>query len=192
MRTALGFKTHTGWAAVVAVAGREVVAKRRIELATDFRTGAVFHAGQELPFAEAKELISSSQGRFEAKAVEAIAAIVEELRASGCEVIGSVIIGGNPKPLPPLESILKSHALVHAAEGELYRHVIAAASEACRIPAALVPAKELAKRAARAVGISAAELTARIAAMGKASGRPWAADQKESALAAVVALGESR
>jgi hypothetical protein len=191
MRTALGFKTHTGWAAVVAVAGREVVAKRRIDLATDFRTGAVFHVGQELPLPQAQELISSSQARFEAKARDAIAAIVEELRAKECEVIGSAIIAGNPKPLPPIESVLKSHALVHAAEGQLYRHVFAAASEACRIPAALVPAKELASRAARAMGISAAELTARIAAMGKASGRPWAADHKESALAALVALGES-
>ncbi len=190
MRAALGFKTHTGWAAVVVIAGREVVAKGRIDLATDFRTGAVFHVGQELPLAQAQELISSSQARFEAKARDAIAALVEELRAAGCEVIGSGIVAGNPRPLPPLESVLKSHALVHAAEGQLYRQVIAIASEACSIPAALVPAKALTSRAAQAMEISAPELTARIAAMGKASGKPWAADQKESALAALVALGK--
>ena len=189
MRAALGFKTHTGWAAVVAIAGREVVAKRRIDLAKDFRTGAVFHAGQELPFAQAQALISSSQRRFEDKARDAIAALVDELRAKGCDVIGSGVVAGNPKPLPPLESVLKSHALVHAAEGQLYRQVMATACEACRIPATLVPAKELAARAARALEISAAELTARMAAMGKASGKPWAADQKEASLAALVVLG---
>ena len=189
MRAALGFKTHTGWAAVVAIAGREVVAKRRIDLVTDFRAGAVFHAGQELPFAQAQALISSSQRRFEGMARDAIAALADELRAAGCDLRGSGIVAGNLKPLPPLESVLKSHALVHAAEGQLYRQVFATASEACRIPAAMVPAKELAARAARAIELSAAELTARIAAMGKASGKPWAADQKEAALAALVVLG---
>src|SRR5713226_909350 len=157
MRAALGFKTHTGWAAVVAIAGGEVLAKRRIDLATDFRTGAVFHAGQELPFAQAQALIASSQLRFEGKAGDAIAAIVEDLRAARCEVIGSGIVAGNPRPLPALESILKSHALVHAAEGQLYRQVFATASAACRVPAVLVPAKELASRAARSMKISAAE-----------------------------------
>jgi hypothetical protein len=141
---------------VVAIAGRNVVAKRRIDLATDFRTGAVFHAGQELPLAQAQALISSSQARFE------------------------------------VESVLKSHALVHAAEGQLFRHVIATASEACRMPAALVPTKDLVSRAARAMELSAPDLTAPLVAMGKALGKPWAADQKESALAALVALGESR
>src|SRR3981081_1931460 len=141
MRAALGFKTHTGWAAVVAVAGRAVVARPRIDLATDFRTGAVFHVGQELPLAQAQELISSSQARFEAKARDAIAEIVEEIRAAGCVGIGRGIVAGYHQPLPPLESVLKSHALVHAAEGQLYRQVIATASEACSIPAALVPAK---------------------------------------------------
>lgn len=172
-RAALGFKTHTGWAAVVAVAGGEVLLKRRIEMARDFATGAVFHAGQELPFEKAKALIESSEARFVAIARDSIEGLLGELR--GCEVVGSGIVAGNPKPLPPLDAILKSHALVHAAEGELYRRVVARACEACRIPARMVALKN---------GGHAAE----IAAMGKKSGRPWAADQKEAALAALLVL----
>jgi hypothetical protein len=191
VRAALGFKTHTGWTAVVAIAGREVVAKRRIDLATDFRTGAVFHVAQELPLREAQALISSSQARFENLARRAIARLVEELRAGGCEVIGSGIVAGDPKPLPPLESVLRSHALVHAAEGQLYRTVIAAASESCRIPAALLPARSLNSRAAGAMRISATTLATQLAAMGKASGKPWTADQKQSALAALAILGKA-
>jgi hypothetical protein len=66
--------------------------------------------------------------------------------------------------------------------------VLAEASEAGGIRATRVPASELAARAARAIEISTALLAARLAAMGKASGKPWAADQKESALAALSLL----
>jgi hypothetical protein len=51
-----------------------------------------------------------------------------------------------------------------------------------------VPANALAGRAAVAAGLTPARLTARLAAMGKASGKPWAADQKQATLAAWIAL----
>jgi hypothetical protein len=79
--------------------------------------------------------------------------------------------------------------LVHAAEGELYRRVLVRACEACGIRALPIPAKEIELRAAGALGIAPAGLPARLAALGKHAGRPWARDQKESALAAWIALG---
>jgi hypothetical protein len=175
-RAALGFKSHTGWAAVVAVAGGEVVLKGRVEMASTFASGAVFHAGQELPLENAKALIHSSEAKFEAKARQAISGLLAELGALDCEVIGAGIIAGSPKPLPPVEAILRSHALVHAAEGELYRRMIARGCEGCGIPVKWVALKGPGARADS------------IAAMGKKSGRPWAADQKEAALAALIAL----
>ena len=190
---ALGMKSHTGWAAVVALCGpagsAEVVAKRRIDMATTFDEGAVYHKSQELPLARADALIRSSEEKFERIARQALADLVAELRTAGCETVASVLVGGAGKALPPLESIVKSHPLVHAAEGELYRRVLRRASEACHIPVLEIPAKEIGARAARALGIAPAQLTARLAALGKASGRPWARDQKDSALAAWVALG---
>jgi hypothetical protein len=188
----LGMKAHTGWAAAVAVARAdgelEVVAKRRIDMATTFDEGAVYHVSQGLPLPRAEALIRAAQERFEALAREAIGALAAELRGAGLELVASAIVAQAARPLPPLERILRSHALVHAAEGALYRGVVARASEACSIPAELLPADELAARTARALGITPAQLTARLAALGKASGRPWAQDQKESALAACVAL----
>jgi len=44
-----------------------------------------------------------------------------------------VLVGGAGRPLPPLESILRSHPLVHAAEIELYRRVLLRASGAAWI-----------------------------------------------------------
>jgi hypothetical protein len=189
---ALGMKSHIGWAAVVALAGpvasAEVVAKRRIQMAGTFDEGAVYHKGQGLPFTQAEAHIRSSEERFERTAREALADLAAELRTAGCEPVASGLVSGNGRALPPLASILRSHALVHAAEGELYRRVLLRASEACRIPALPIPAKEIEARAAGALGIAPARLPARLAALGKASGRPWARDQKESALAAWIAL----
>ena len=79
--------------------------------------------------------------------------------------------------------------MVHAAEGELYRRVLIRACEACGIRALAIPAKEIELRAAGALGIAPARLAARLAELGKRSGRPWARDQKESALAGWIALG---
>jgi hypothetical protein len=157
-------------------------------MAWTFDEGAVYHKAQELPLARAEALIHSSADRFERLAREALAAIVSKLRADGHEPVATAMVGDRAKVLPPLESILKSHPLVHAAEGELYRHALLRATEACRIPACLLPAGKLSALAATTLGVSPANLAAQLAAIGKASGRPWAKDQKEATLAAWIAL----
>jgi hypothetical protein len=189
---ALGMKSHTGWAAVVALAGpvtsAEVVAKRRIDMATTFDEGAVYHKGQELPVGRAEALIHSSEAKFERIARGALVDLIAELRKTGCEPVAAALVSGNQKPLPPLASILKSHALVHAAEGDLYRRVLLRATEACRIPALAIPECEIESKAAQVLGIEPERLAARLAALGKASGRPWTRDQKQSAMVACIAF----
>jgi hypothetical protein len=165
-----------------------IVAKRRVDLATTFETGAVYHAGQKLPLERAEALVRSSEEAFEATARAAIAAIVAELREGGLEPSAGAIVGGGGRPLPELGAILRSHALVHAAEGALYRRVLARASEACGLAAALVPASGLAARVAVAARIPEERVASALAELGKASGRPWTRDQKEAALAAWLAI----
>jgi hypothetical protein len=169
-----------------------VVAKHRVEMATTFDTGAVYHIGQALPVARAEELVRSSEETFAAAARASIAALAGELRDLGLELIASAVLAGGAKPLPPLEAILRSHALVHAAEGELYRRVLVRASEACAVPAAFVPAKDLPARVAGATGIPEKRVLSFLGEIGKASGKPWARDQKEAALAAWFALAGSK
>jgi hypothetical protein len=109
-RAALGFSPHIGWAAIAVVSGPPeeptLVAKRRVEMARTFETGAVYHASQRLPVAEAERLVRSSEQTFEAAAEATIAALAEELRRLGVEPTASVILAGRAKPLPPLETIL--------------------------------------------------------------------------------------
>jgi hypothetical protein len=191
----IGFSCHTGWAAAVAVAGPRdaprVAAKVRVTLATTFEAGAVFHAGQGLAVEEARAFIEASEERFVALARVAVAALLAELRGRGLEPVAGAVLVGADRPLPALETILRSHALVHAAEGAFYRQVIGLACEACRLPAARVPARDLVDRAARTVRLPEDEVLGLLDEAGRASGRPWAKDQKDAALAAWITLATS-
>lgn len=54
---------------------------------------------------------------------------------------GLVLASG--RSLPPLESILASHALVHAAEGEHFREALTRASQRLGLLVVRVPEREL-------------------------------------------------
>ena len=188
-RTSIGFKAHIGWASAVVIEdlgdGIAVLAKERIAMRDTFETAAVYHVGHErkLSLEAAQRLIDDALRESIARAKPAIAAL-----AKRGPVKGAAILSGSARPLPPLESILRSHPLVHTAEGELYRQAVTRACEALGIPVIRIPAKGLEACAANALGTGAGELRARLAAAGKASGKPWAAEQRECALAAWVAL----
>lgn len=188
-RAALGFKVRTGRATVVAVSGAidapEVLAKERIDLALTFDEGAVYHVAQERPIDEARAFLRDAEIGFAERARKELAALAARLDV---KVVAAGMAAPAAKRLPPLETILKSHPLVHAAEGELYRRVFSEAGAALGAQPTRVPEEALAERAAAALGLTPAKLAERLAALGRASGRPWAADHKHAALVAWLAL----
>jgi hypothetical protein len=115
-------------------------------------------------------------------------AAVEALASRGREVVAAGIVVGNRPPAASLDAILRSHSLIHAAEGELFRGAIRGASEALGIRVTEVRAGDLHPRAAEALGISAGRVPEHLSRIGRAAGRPWAKDQKDSCLAALIAL----
>jgi hypothetical protein len=187
-RAALGFKVRTGRAVVVALGGTvdapEILAKTRIDVAFSFDEGAVFHVAQERSLEEARAWVRDAQLRFVGLAREKLAAFHAQL---DCKLVAAGMAAAAPKKLPPLEAILKSHPLVHAAEGELYRRVFSEASAALGALPVRTSEAALAKGAAAALGLEPATLAARMTALGKASGKPWAVDQKQATLAAWIA-----
>jgi hypothetical protein len=192
-RAALGFSVHVGWAAVVAIARRgnelELVLKDKITMATTFEEGAVYHMAESLEASKAETWIETSKRKHTERAEAELEAHLAELRKENCEVVAAgIVANASKKPLPPLESILKSHALVHTAEGELYRAIIENISNDHGAPAIRIPAKELPVRATKAARYSVNELIDLLAKLGKKSGKPWTKDQKEASLAAIVAL----
>jgi hypothetical protein len=195
-RTALGFAVHTGWAAMVAVApgpksSVEVLDRRRLEMlaGSDPETPRfVYHAARELRLDAAERLIREFADLSLARAKTALRAAVEELVAKGYEVVASsIIVGGRPLP-PSVDTILKSHTMIHAAEGELFRGAIRGASESLEIPVTEVRARDLPSRAAATLRIAVEDVEKHLNGIGRAAGRPWAKDHKDACLAATIAL----
>jgi hypothetical protein len=188
---ALGFRSHSGWASLVAVAGPaaepSVVVRRRVELSR--RTPRQpFHAAEGRPFAAAESLIRRSTDEATALAERAVEEAVDELRAKGYEPVASGLLLAAGRPLPGLRDVLASHALIHAAEGELFRDVLRQASRRCGLRMTEVRERELEELAARSLRHSAAELGQRLAKWGKALGPPWTQDEKRATLVAWHAL----
>lgn len=188
---ALGFRSHSGWATLVAVAGPltdpTVLLRQRVELSR--RTPRQpFHAAEGRPFAAAEDLIRRSTDEAAELAGRAVRDAVAELRAAGHEpVAGGLLLAGG-RPLPELRAVLASHALIHAAEGELFRDVLRQASLRCGLRLAEVRERELETRAGEILKRSAAELQSRVASWGRALGPPWRQDEMRSALVAWLAL----
>jgi hypothetical protein len=77
---------------------------------------------------------------------------------------------------------------MHKAEGVLFRDALVRAADACGLRLAAIPEKLLTQRAEKALAMPASALMKRIAKLGKTIGSPWGKDQKDAALAAMVAL----
>jgi hypothetical protein len=184
MRTALGFRVHSGWAAMVAVAGTidapRVLERRRIAIADGELPGSKqpYHAAAELPFPKAEALVRTAIESSRGLAAEAMEAAVKALRAQGHEVAGCGIVLGSGKALPGLEGILASHALIHTAEGEMFREVLVWAARTHGLAVTGVREKELDEAALK-----------RISSFGKLIGPPWTQDQKYATVVGLMALG---
>jgi hypothetical protein len=184
MRTALGFRAHSGWAALVAAAGTiddpRVLERARIVIADPELPGSKqpYHAAADLPFPQAEALVKKAIGSSRALAVEAISSRIRSLHSRGHEVAACGVLLGSSKALPGLEKILVSHALIHTAEGVMFRDVLLWAAKECRLPVTAVREKEL----------DAAALE-RISSLGKLIGPPWTQDQKFATVAALTVLG---
>jgi hypothetical protein len=196
---AFGWRVHSGWAALIAVAGPlaapAVLERRRIELADRTTPGGTqpFHAARLLPLEEARRLVGRSLEGATRLASVALAAAAGELRRKGIEVIACGLIQSSARPLPELAAVLASHALVHTAEGELFRDALAAAAAAQGLPVLRVKERDLLHRCAARVAAAtgaAGGVERRLAEMGRALGPPWRQDEKLATVAAWLALAE--
>jgi len=183
MRTALGLRAHSGWAALVAITGTlkapRVLERRKIVIADPELPGSKqpYHAAAELPFPQAEALVRSAVESSRALALEVLSATVKELRSRGHEVAGCGVLLGSGNALPELEKVLAAHPLIHTAEGEMFRDVLVWAAQECGLPVTTVREKS----------IGAASLQA-IDSLGKLIGPPWTQDQKYATVAALMAL----
>ena len=198
MDVAIGFRTHSGWAAVVAVGlsdkGPIVCDRRMIVLADAEIPGSkqLYHAAEPMPTVEAKRYLRRCIDATYQLAIASLETILHALRHGGNEVIAGAMLAGYGTLPQSVEKILASHPAIHMAEGELYRTAIVRACEACKLPVVRIKEKEVFTLAERAVGLRRKQIEHRIGILGKALGPPWTQDQKLAAVAAWVTLASAK
>jgi hypothetical protein len=192
MKVAFGLKAHSGWAALV-VLGKNanellVVDRRRVELVEQEWARQPYHAAEDLNPEDARELVKRGIDEAHRIAVREIHAAIELERQRKNQVAACAVLMGNPMPDWSVGQILAVHFRMHKAEGVLFREALVRAAKENKLKLLEIAEKTLINDAERKLVISAADLAATIAAIGKTAGPPWGKDQKDAAVAALVAL----
>jgi hypothetical protein len=191
---ALGFRAHSGWAAAVALGGSprspEVLDRRRITLVEPPSPGGVqpYHVARTMDLPKAEEFIQTVILAVERTALLTVRDFAGAINGMGHQITCCGIVLASGRRLPSLEATLRSHAMVHTAEGELYRAAIAKAAKNLNWRCVRVPERDLYKLAAKQLRIPEPNLKLRITEMGRGLGSPWSADEKCATLVAWLAL----
>jgi hypothetical protein len=189
---AIGLRAHSGWAALIALAGpREspaVVARRRIELAGPGIPKQPYHVAENLSLPKARTLLARFERGSARLASAGFRETAKELGRSGHEAAACGLVLASGRALPGLAAVLSSHALIHTADGEHFREALRKAAARAGLPTVEVREKEIWDRAAEVLARTAQRLRREIDALGKPLGPPWTSDQKLASLVAWMAL----
>src|SRR5262245_40116819 len=145
MDAAIGFSPRTGWAAAVVLIGPNaapsVVLRRELELVDErvFEKAAYYHLAAEMPLDRGEKLVATGKAKALQHAKTAVEEIKAELEKSGHSLKSAGRLVADRKLPSELAAIIKSHAQIHAAEGDLYRRALADACEAEKLIVATFP-----------------------------------------------------
>jgi hypothetical protein len=193
---ALGFRVHSGWAALVALAGgpgaSSVIERARIQLADSANSGPFqpYHRAAEMSLAEAEAFLRRCSSDASSLARRSLGDVLDRLRERDCVVDGCGILFGSGRQPGTLAEILSSHAMIHTAEGEFFRKVLGGACEHHGQSVTRVKERELWTVAEQCTKMTAQGLQQHLAVLGKSIGPPWRQDEKYACLAAWIVMAE--
>jgi hypothetical protein len=191
---AIGAAVHSGWAATVVVGESQgsprVLLRTQIMMLDEGNPSSKqpYHAAEALKLSEAKRLIDALCFSAEQRASAAIDAVVQQVRELDHQVKWLGIINSSGRRIPDLATILKSHALIHAADGDHFREALSKAGRKAGVHTLRLEARNLESEAQQLLRRPIAELKSVVAGLGKTLGPPWTADQKTAALLAWMLL----
>lgn len=194
MKAAIGFRAHSGWAALVALAGPArsplVVDRRRIDLADPDIPGSAqpYHAAEGLDPKKAEEIVNRCADGARRLARQSMRAALGRLRDSGYEVTRCGLLISSGRPATTLASTLASHSLIHTADGELFRDALVHACERHGLFVMKVKEREIYEQASARLGTTVRRLQTQVGDLGKSIGPPWREDQKLATAIAWLAL----
>ena len=190
----LGFRVHSGWSALVAISLEQglprVLLRERPHLVENFtfEFRQPYHTAKKKPVDEAGEFIARVQTEARGLAYRVVQLARESVRKHGYEIKHGALLAASGKPLPALPQILASHALIHTADGEMFREAVLHGCGKCGLETYAVKEKEVRERAGQTLRLSASELAGRLADLGRTCGPPWTQDEKLAVVAAWLAM----
>ncbi len=193
-QAALGFRVHSGWAAAVVLSVEKrvpvVLARQRVHLVETFtyKFRQPYHSAEKMPFEKAGKFIARVRTEARQLAYQAIHRLQCDLEKQGHKLTRCGLLLASGRPLPELEKILASHALIHTADGELFREAIVHGCDRSGLKMESIKERELLDLAGKSFRLKPAELLRRITELGKLLGSPWSQDEKFATLAAWLAL----
>src|ERR1700733_14747570 len=164
-------------------AAPELLARSRGKLIDehDPQSKQPYHAVEFLCVEEATGRLDGYMAVATRLAYDCLRAQSEQLKLRGL-VVGAVgIIDSSSRKQGSLPSILASHALIHAADGDHFRNALFVAAEQCRLQVCRISARTLEAHAGKC-------LRRPVNKLGSGKGPPWGADQKKAALLAWTLL----
>lgn len=185
----LGFRSRTAKAIAVALTEEPAFLQRWNLALCDLsipETSRPHHEVMELPWARAQIEVRRYEKLIEDAATEHLRALLHELRSSGARVASVGVVGS---PDRNLERIGNPHIRAHAAEGILYRRAIETAAVRCRLACRAFSDRDFETQAVDALRCTTSRLRSVMAAIGRAAGRPWRADERAAAAAAWIVHG---
>jgi hypothetical protein len=193
-QAAIGFRVHSGWAAAVAVCVERgspvVLARQRVHLVETFtyEFRQPYHTAEKMLDGQAREFISRTQAEARRLAYRAVRELASRTQEQGVKLTRCGLLLASGRPLPALDKILASHALIHTADGELFREALLHASARCGLRDFRIKDKELLARTGQVFRAKPNELMRRLTELGRSFGAPWSQDEKFATLAAWLAL----
>jgi hypothetical protein len=193
-RAAVGFRVHSGWAALIALAVTKgapvVLVRERIHLVENFtyEFRQPYHTAEKLPADEGRAFIARAKSEARRLALRAIRELQANLDKQGYSLDRCGLLLASGRSLPDLSRILASHSLIHTADGELFREALLHASARCGLESLAIKEREISDLASRSLHRKSADLTREIADLGRPLGSPWSQDEKLSSLVAWLAI----
>jgi hypothetical protein len=196
-QAAVGFRVHSGWSALVTVSlengAPTVLSRERVHLVETFsyKFRQPYHTAEKMALEKARAFIAGVLSEAKRRATRALRSTEAELGRQGFQVERSALLLASGRTLPSLDRILLSHALIHTADGELFREALRHSSAHCGLEVTCIKERELLDRGAQALRTNRDKLLRRLTELGSKLGSPWTQDEKYAALAAWLVLPDS-
>ena len=167
-----------------------VLARERVQLVETFtyEFRQPYHTAEKMLLGQAREFIERVRDEARRLTHRAVHGLQSDLQKQGIALKRCGLVLASGRPLPELERILASHALIHTAEGELFRDALSHASERCDLRVTGVPERELYARGTLELRLPVDKLRSRVTELGRPIGPPWTQDEKHAALVAWLVL----